>query len=94
MPKKKTLFVRQELKENKNFQGLLIRDVILPFRFLPDVKEISVVSSMIDSLFEVFGVIRNRNKANVDIISWRNRRYDRYILFQLVYMSTLNNTQY
>jgi hypothetical protein len=94
MPKKKTLFIRQELKENKNFKGFLLRDAILPFRFLPDVKEISVVSSMIDSLFEVFGVIRNRNKARVNIVSWRNRRYNRYILFQLVYMSTLNNTQY
>jgi hypothetical protein len=94
MPKKKTPFIRQELKENENFKGIRIGEAILPFRFLPDVKEINIVSSFIDPLFELFGVRKNRNKANINITSWRNRRYNRYMLFQLLYLSKLNNTQY
>lgn len=84
----------QELKENKRFQGASLKEVILPFRLLPDVKEISIRSSYVDSLFEIFGVQRNRNKANIDIISWRNRRYNRYIVFQLLYLSKLDDKRY
>jgi hypothetical protein len=68
-PKNQTPSMNQELKENKKFKGASLKEVILPFRLLPDVKEISIRSSYVDPLFEVFGVQRNRNKANIDIVS-------------------------
>jgi hypothetical protein len=54
--------------ENKKSR-VLKGENFLPFRLLPDVKEASIISSYVDPLFECFGVKRNRNKANIRIIS-------------------------
>jgi hypothetical protein len=94
----KTLQVKRELGEKKNGASLSelldVKKFILPFRLLPDVKNVQIKTSYLDPLFEAFGVKRNSRKAELDVETWRNRRYNRYIIFQLRYLKKVNDRKY
>lgn len=81
-------------RENKKSNRARIREEILPFRLLPNVSSIRVVTSENDKLFEAFGIKKSRAKAKLEIIPANNARYNRYLIFKLRYLRKVNTLQY
>jgi hypothetical protein len=84
----------QETEVNKKSKRTIIKEQILPFRLLPDVSSVKIVTSEEDPLFATFGIAKSLKKAELIIVPAQNAGYNRYIVYKLKYMKKLNDQQY
>jgi hypothetical protein len=85
---------QQETQANKKSNRSIIKEQILPFRLLPDVSSVKIVTSEEDPLFSTFGIAKSKSKAELLIVPAQNAGYNRYLIFKLKYLKKLNNRQY
>jgi len=86
--------IQPENVENKRMNWSIIKEQILPFRQIPDISSINVKTAGQDSLFELFGIRKARRKAKLEVEPWNNRKYNRYLVFRLMYMKKLKDKAY
>lgn len=67
---------------------------MLPFRWIPNIRSITIHRYQWDELFKVFGIKRRLFPARIEVEKYMNKRYNRYMEYQLRYMSKLDDRQY